>query len=162
VGAARTGRTALYFIYVDESGTKDPRITGTRRDGTTFEKDCWLYVLVGVSLFEMKWFRFEYAVNRMKLGLLERIYRDEGVRLELADTEVKSRWVRIPKERAEHPFLSRLTPDELTALVDLYMDQLPYHAVRVFAVVMDKRHLHSYMDREMLHRKSYELLIERV
>jgi hypothetical protein len=49
----------VYFVYVDESGTRDPETTGVRDGGTTFEKD-WLYVLVGVSLFEMKWFRFEY------------------------------------------------------------------------------------------------------
>ncbi len=151
----------MYFVYVDESGTKDPEVSGTDKHGNPIEKD-WLYVLVGVSLFEMKWFRFEHFVNHRKLGLMARIRRDEGIRLELADTEVKSRWVRIPAERAKHPFLSRLSDDELSDLVDAYLVQPEYHAMRIFAVVVDKRHLREYMTEERLHRKAYELLVERV
>lgn len=151
----------MYFVYADESGTKDPEVVGTRADGSTFDKD-WLYVLVGVSLFEMKWFKFEYAINQRKLQLLTRIHREGGVRLELADTELKSRWVRIPRARAAHPFLSRLTEQEVTQLADLYLAQPAYHAMRVFAIVVDKRYLRDYITAEMLHRKAYELLIERV
>ena len=94
----------MYFVYVDESGTKDPQTTGTDHAGKAIAKD-WLYVLVGVSLFETKWFKFEHVINARKLSLLARIHRNDGVSLELADTEVKSRWVRVPHERAEHAFL---------------------------------------------------------
>lgn len=151
----------MYFIYVDESGTKDPEIQGERADGTTFNKD-WLYVLVGISLFEMKWFKFEYAINYAKLNLIQDIYDRHHIRLELADTEIKSRWARRPKEKQRHKFLSRLTQEQITDLVDLYYKQLPYHSMRIFSVVIDKRHLRSFMTEEMLHRKAYELLIERV
>jgi len=34
--------------------------------------------------------------------------------------------------------------------------------MRLFAVVMDKRHLHGYMDAGKMYRKAYELLLERV
>lgn len=151
----------MYLVYVDESGNRDPAIEGTRADGSSYSKD-WLYVLVGLSLYEMKWFKLEHALNQHKLGLVDRIWRDCRVRLDLADTEVHSNSVRIPNERAKHPFLSQLTPDELTGLVDLYHRQVAYHSMRVFAVVIDKRHLHDYMDAEKLHRKAYELLVERV
>jgi hypothetical protein len=151
----------MYLIYVDESGTKDPKTQGTRRDGTAFEKD-WLYALVGISLLEMNWFKFEYAVNQCKLKLMERIWREQQVKLELADTEIKSRWVRLPAERSKHPFLSRLKEEEINQLVDLYFAQLRYHAMHLFAVVVDKRHLLDYMDEEKMHRKAYELLVERV
>ncbi len=151
----------MFFVYVDESGTKDPGVLGTRADGSEFRKD-WVYVLLGVSLFAMDWFKFEYVINQRKIGLLKRIHRDHGVRLELADTEVKSRWVRVPAERARHPFLSRLRECELKQLVDLYLAQLEYHRMRIFAVVVDKRYLHDYVTKEILHRKAYELLLERV
>lgn len=151
----------VYFVYVDESGNRDPAVQGSRDDGTTYAKD-WLYVLVGLSLYEMDWFKLEHILNQRKLQLMDRVRRDTGRRLELADTEVHSASVRNPKERAKHPFLSQLTPDELTGLVDLYYRQVAYHSMRVFAVVIDKRHLHDYMDPEKLHRKAYELLIERV
>ena len=32
----------------------------------------------------------------------------------------------------------------------------------IFSVVVDKRHLHDYMTQEKLHRKAWELLLERV
>ena len=151
----------MYFVYVDESGTRDPETTGVRDGGTTFEKD-WLYVLVGVSLFEMKWFRFEYYISRLKPDLIRRINEREPVQLQLCECEVKSSTVRVPRARAESPFLSHLTDDELLELVDAFYHQLQYHAMRLFAVVVDKRYLHQYMDAEKLHRKAYELLIERV
>jgi hypothetical protein len=151
----------MYFVYIDESGSKDPRVTGIRADGSFFPKD-WLYVLVGISLFEMDWFRFEYVINQRKLQLIDRVRRDTGYRLDLADTEVKSNWVRVPKERAQRRFLSELTPEELTGLVDLYLAQLTYHPCHAFAVVVDKRCLRDFMDEEKLHRKAYELLVERV
>jgi hypothetical protein len=151
----------MYLIYVDESGTKDPETTLTRADGTTSEKD-WLYVLVGVALLELNWFKFEYALNRAKLDLLQSIYRVHNIALELADTEIKSRWIRIPQQRQQHPFLSHLTANQIDQLVDLYYQQLPYHRMRVFAVVIDKRFLRAFTTEEILHRKAYELLIERV
>ena len=40
----------MYFFYFDESGTRDPEVTGKRKDGTTFAKDPF-YVLVAVGLY---------------------------------------------------------------------------------------------------------------
>lgn len=151
----------MYFVYVDESGTRDPRTRIVRSQGTIEPLD-HLYVLVGISLFEMKWFRFEAYLNRRKLDLLERIRRTDREVLDLCHCEVKSVCVRIPRRRREHPFLGRLTDVELSDLVDAYYNQLAYHGMRVFAVVIDKRYLHDFMDEEKLHRKAYELLIERV
>jgi hypothetical protein len=83
-------------------------------------------------------------------------------KLELADCEVKSTWIRIPKERSARPFLADLTDQELKQLVDLYYHQLAHHYMRVFGVVVDKRHLHGYMDSAKMHRKAWELLLERI
>lgn len=151
----------MYFLYVDESGSKDPAVTGLRADGSEFAKDP-LYVLLGVSLFEMSWFKFEWILNAEKLRLIRRLRRDEQADLHLADAELKSEWLRIPRQREKHPLLSRLTEVEVASLADLFYSQLGYHRMTLFAVVIDKRYLHAYIDAEKLHRKAYELLVERV
>ena len=150
----------MYFFYADEAGNRNPRVEIVREGGKTVWND-WLYVLTAVSLFEHRWHGFDKTLSRRKRELIERIYRDTGRRLDLADCELKSNWVRIPKERARHPFLANLTSAELTDLVELFYRQLTYHPMFVFSVVIDKHHLHDYMTEERLHRKAWELLLER-
>src|SRR5487761_1681040 len=151
----------MYFFYVDESGSLDPAAVGQRADGSTFAKD-HLYVLAAVSLLERRWHGFEQTLNCKKRELCE-IHRHTNPatpRLELADCEIKSTWIRIPKERARRPFLANLTDGELTQLVELFYRQLDRHNMNIFAVVVDKRHLHGYMDAGRMHRKAWELLLE--
>ncbi|MGA2064185.1 MAG: DUF3800 domain-containing protein [Thermoguttaceae bacterium] len=155
----------MYFLYVDESGTLDPSTSGERADGSTFAKE-HLYVLAAVSLYERRWHGFEKTLNRKKWELIDVIRRSsggvgKGARLELSDCEVKSTWIRIPKERKARPFLAALTDQELNQLVELFYQQLSHHFMRVFAVVVDKRCLHGYMDAAKMHRKAWELLLER-
>ncbi len=149
------------MIYVDETGNRDPRLEIPQRDGTTKPGD-WLYVLTAVSLFEHRWHGFEKTLNRHKQTLMARINRDTALRLDLADSEIKSNWVRTPKERSKRPFLANLRDEELTGLIDLYFRQLAHHNMHILSVVIDKRHLHGYMDQEKIHRKSWELLLEQV
>ncbi len=151
----------MYLFYVDESGTLDPSATGTREDGTTFQKE-WLYSLTAFGLFEHKWQRFYVPIVRKKRTLIEAIHRRDSVRLELSQCEVKSTWLRIPKEKERHPFISRLTQVEIQELVDTYYATINLVPVRFFSVVVDKRHLEPYMDRHKLHRKAWELLCERI
>lgn len=153
----------MYFFYVDESGSLDPRATGERDDGSTFAKD-HLYVLAAVSLYEQRWHGFEKTLNRKKWELVDIIRRTNPTmpRLDLADCEIKSTWTRIPKERGKRPFLSALTDAELTQLIDLYYQQLAHHYMRVFTVVVDKRCLHDYLDAGKMHRKAWELLLEMI
>ncbi len=153
----------MYFFYVDESGNLDPSVSGERADGSKFPKD-HIYVLAAVSLYEHRWHGFEKVLNRKKWELIDVIRRAKPAQatLELADCEIKSTWIRIPKERLQRPFLAELTDLELKQLVDLYYQQLAHHYMRVFGVVVDKRHLHGYMDSAKLHRKAWELLLERI
>jgi hypothetical protein len=153
----------MYFFYVDESGSLDPTATGKRADGSAFAKD-HLYVLTAVSLFESRWHGFEKTLNRKKQELcdIHRHTNTRAPRLDLADCEIKSTWVRIPKERAQRPFLANLTDDELAKLVELYYRQLSHHYMNIFAVVVDKRYLHDYLDASKMHRKAWEFLLERI
>lgn len=151
----------MFFFYVDETGNRDPRLEIPQRDGSTKPGDP-LYVLTAINLFESRWHGFEKTINRFKRRLADQVYRKSGQRLDLADCEIKSNWVRVPKERAAHPLLSHLGDAELQQLVELYYRQLEYHHMSVFSVIIDKRHLHDYMDQEKIHRKSWELLLELV
>jgi hypothetical protein len=153
----------MYFFYVDESGTLDPEVVGQRQDGSSITKE-HLYVLAAVSLYEHRWHGFEKTLNRKKWELLDVMRRAGTVpaSLDLADCEIKSTWIRIQKERRARPFLARLTDNDLQQLADLYYRQLDHHHMQVFAVVIDKRHLHDYMDSTKLHRKAWELLLEQI
>jgi len=146
---------------VDEAGNRDPAVTGVNSLGESYPKD-HIYVLTAVSLFEFRWRRFERAINQKKRDYIDIIRRTHVVPFELADCEVKSNWVRNPKERNARPFLSKRTDLELTALTDLYYTQLSLHNMQVFAVVVDKRCLRDYMDAAKIHRKSWELLLQQV
>ena len=151
----------MYLFYIDETGNRDPRLLIPKADGTTIQGD-WLYVLTAVGLYEHKWHGFEKPINRQKRGLIQRIRYLHGVELELADCEIKSNWLRQPKERGRHPLLSRLREDEIKGLVNFYFDQLDRCGMTIFSVLVDKRYLPSYMDMTKLHRKSWEILLEQI
>lgn len=151
----------MILVYCDETGNRDARTSISRADGSSVTNP-WLYVLTAVTLFDQKWNAFDTAINTRKRACLDRIYKDYRIRLDLADTEIKSNWLRIPKERARHPFLRLLTDEELRLLVEVYYEQLFRLKMHVFSVLIDKRYLHAYMDQDKIHRKSWELLLERI
>lgn len=152
----------MYFFYIDESGTRDPEVIGKKSDGTTFAKE-HLYVLTAVSLYEKRWHEFDRAIANLKLELSDHLRRTKSLKFDLADCEVKSTWLRLPGLRKkESPFLDALQPGDLTRLSQLYYAQLPLHHMRIFSVVVDKRKLRDHVDEHILHRKSYELLLERI
>ncbi|TVM14229.1 hypothetical protein DPQ33_17705 [Oceanidesulfovibrio indonesiensis] len=151
----------MYLFYVDESGTLDPEVEGTRADGTTFEKE-WIYSLTAFGLFEHKWRHFYNPIVSHKRHLIRCIEKRAKVQLALHQCEMKSTWIRIPKQREKHPFLSRLADEEIRELVETYYRSLENLPVRLFSVVVDKRHLRNHMDRQQLHRKAWELLCERI
>ena len=99
----------------------------------------------------------------MKLELAHFLKRDGKGDFELADCEVKSNWVRIPAERAKRSsFLDGLHPKDLTRLAEAYYGQVIERKTVIMATVIDKRYLRDYMNDEQLHKKAYELLLERI
>lgn len=140
-----------YFFYADESGNR----------GLGDPKDP-LYVLAAVSLFEHRWHGFSKFIDRKKSNLMTAVNQRTGGRLDLADCEVKSNWLRNPKARAKSRFLSALQPQELEEVSRLLLGQLNHHKMWVFGVVVDKSKLPDYFDAEKLHRKAWELLCEQI
>lgn len=151
----------MYLFYIDESGTLDPEVSFEKEDGTVVEKE-WLYTLTAFGLFEHKWKHFYNPIIQKKRELIDSVLKRTGLRLELSQCEVKSAWVRIPKQRANHPLFSQLFDEELTELVETYYSTLDNLPVRLFSVVIDKRFLQDFMDRQKLQRKAWELLCERI
>lgn len=151
----------MYFFYIDDSGNRDPALQGTRRDGTTFVKD-HLYVLTAVTLFERRWAAFEAELTDHKLRLRSALHKQTGLQTDISDCDVKSTYMRVPKERqSKSPFLHALTDDQRLALTECYYSQLTKHNMHTFAVVIDKRHLHAESDSFFLHKMAYEILLER-
>ncbi|MBI5694492.1 MAG: DUF3800 domain-containing protein [Nitrospirae bacterium] len=151
----------MYFFYVDESGTKDPRIFGERKDGTTFEKD-WPYILFAVSLFKWHWDKFEREISDRKMKLIHRVSADTGDRFDLADAEVHSTVLRNAKNRMESRFFRHLHPHEIGFVTEAYYNSIQAHNMNCFAVIVDKKELPKHYTQEMLHTRTYELLLERI
>lgn len=147
----------MYFFYFDESGSRDPSV------GTPEKPKDHLYVLLAVGIFERQWRNLERAVTGVKLELADYLRRDNKGKFDLAACEVKSNWLRNPKEREEKsPFLHLLHADDRERLVKAYFDQIPNSNAVIMAAVIDKRHLRDHVTHETLHKKAYEFLLERI
>lgn len=152
----------MYFFYIDESGTKDPEVSSTKPDGTVITKE-HLYVLTAVSLFEFKWRDFEREIANLKMELSDHLHRLSGTRYDLAKCEVKSTWLRLPSLRAkESPFLHALVDKDRTRIAEAFYAQLTPMRMHLFSVVVDKRKLHGHVDHDILFKKAYEILLERI
>jgi hypothetical protein len=147
----------LYLFYVDETGNLDTKDVHPGMDSSVSKKD-WLYVLTGLGIFEHKWRKFYDPIAAKKRELIH----IHNAKVTLDQCEIKSNWLRIPKERTRHPFLSLLTEKEIVDLVAIYYRQLLSIPAALVSVVIDKRHLQDYMDSAKLHRKAWELLCERI
>jgi hypothetical protein len=152
----------MYFFYFDESGSRDPKAFEQRADGSTHAKD-HIYALTAVALWEGRWRRFDREIANLKLEFADQLNRTRQLRFDLADCELKSNWIRNPKERAEKsPFLASLSDAERERLVACFFRQIPAQHMTLFSVVFDKRKLREHMTHETLHKKAYELLLERI
>lgn len=140
----------MYFFYIDESGEKNPAV---KKDEP--------FVLIALSLHEYQWKKFEHRINKLKIDLLTKIYREKNLKLELADAEVRSSDVRIPANKNKHIFLRELNPEELKDLTDLYYKTIEDCHMNIFATVIDKSCIDEYFDIEKMIKKSYEFLLER-
>jgi squalene cyclase len=135
-------------------------VIGTRRDGSTFAKD-HLYVLTAIGLYEWKWRRLEREIANLKLELIYDLRHTHHVSLDLSDCEIKSNWLRVPKEREKcSQFLHLLTKGQRLRLVDTYYRQIRDQKMILFGIVIDKRKLHAHTTQEILQKKAYELLLD--
>ena len=138
----------MYFFYVDESGDRGLTSPNT------------IYVLTAIGLYENRWNKFYRHLNNVKRTLMIKLHKDKGIELQLPDCEIKSRWIRNPKERAERPFLHNISNTDLNNLIKNYYVQLYYHYMTIIAIIIDKSEIDPYYEfnASKLHRKAWELL----
>lgn len=153
----------MYLFYVDESGSR-----WVRPEGNTdpYPDDRRYYVLLACGVLEHYWHKFEEYINYHKRRLLQEVNTALALqgasRLGLSDAEVKSTIMRRHKERASLPFWSNIKDEDVKQIAKSLYETLGYFKIDLCAVVIDKEYLHGFFDWEKLHRKSYELLLERI
>jgi hypothetical protein len=149
----------MYFCYVDESGSLD---CGTTEPRTDCIRKNPIFVLSGLCVYAENWRKFSGIIDQRKDDLRDKLFRTKGLSLKLTDCELKSSWIRIPTLRQQRPFLAGLSEIELSGLVNLCYQQIERARMTIVAIVVDKRQLSAYFDSDKLHRKAWELLLERV
>ena len=146
----------MYFFYLDESGSRDLNLGSP-------ENPTHIYVLLAIGMYEGEWRDFERQVSGTKRRLAYQL-RNQGMgSFDLAECEVKSNWLRNPKDRKNPSgFLAALEPSERQTLTDVYLEQVRKRHTVIIASVIDKRHIYSTTTSEGIHHIAYEFLLERV
>lgn len=152
----------MYFFYVKETGTSDPEIIANKKgkDSAEDEKD-HLFVLTAIGMHEFHWKTFEIEVSKVKFQQMSALFKSQRVALKLTDCEVKSTWMRIPRERAKKSeYLNALSNDERTALSETYYKEFERERMTLFSVVVDKRKLPGKMNQQALLQTAYTTLLD--
>lgn len=131
----------MYLFYVDESGERE----------YTSEGRYFVLTSLGVQARDWK------PINNDVLTL-KRTYFGS------VDMEIKSNWLRIPKERQQRYLLPyRVTEAELKAFTDKLYDVVLAYDVTLIASVIDKRQMRQrYSSPQSPSSLAYRLLFERI
>ena len=71
--------------------------------------------------------------------------------------------MRLPEQRVrESPFLNALIDKDRTRIAEEFYAQLSPMRMHLFSVVVDKRKLFGHVDHDILFKKAYEMLLERI
>ena len=131
--------------------------------GTAEKPKDHLYVLFAVGMWEGQWKYFERDITNVKLELMDYLRRENKGNFDLSACEIKSNWLRVPKEREKKsPFLHALHDFDRERLVQKFFEQLSMRKMVIIATVIDKRYLHNYSTHVTLHQKAYEFILERI
>ncbi|MCS6937177.1 MAG: DUF3800 domain-containing protein [Candidatus Bipolaricaulota bacterium] len=131
----------MYLFYLDESGERE------------YESRGRYFVLCALGLPVSEW----RALNNDVLMLKNTYFRDARV-------EIKSAWLRIPKER-EKRYIHRyhLTEDELNEFVAKLYDALLSYNITIIASVINKEQMQDqYKQPQSPSSLAYRLLFERI
>jgi hypothetical protein len=153
----------MYLFYVDESGNRGVRVEGDIRP---YPPENRFYVLLACGILEHYWYKFEQHLNSIKRRVLGRVNTELALRhpgaFGLHDAEVKSQIIRNALTRNGSAFWRHVTLEEIEEIAAAVFTALEYYHVEICAVVIDKEYLLPEFDSNKLHRKSYELLLERI
>jgi uncharacterized protein DUF3800 len=117
---------ARYQLFVDDSGNRE------YDDNRNYTSGNSLYFVYGAILIE----------QNAGAQLVPRLRELKRLTFGTADIEVKSNWLRIPKERrARYLTPHRLTDEQLTAFTDDYYRLLVQAPVELIGAVVNKLHM---------------------
>jgi hypothetical protein len=136
----------MYFFYLDESGHID------------YKSNVRFYVLTALAIKADDW---EFVQEQM-FDLKRKVFNRRNV----AHYEIKSNWLRQPKERARIDYLAKLSPEALTFLGDgLYEVILDQSCPKtIISIVINKDAMLKTYGQAAEHPNlyAYRLLLERI
>ena len=131
----------MYLFYLDESGERE------------YESLSQYFVLCAVGIHTKDW----KAINTDILALKKTYFGT-------VDVEIKSNWLRIPKERERRyrmPF--RISDTELREFTDKFYDILQDYDIVIIAAVVDKKAMsQKYNQPQPPSSLAYRLVFERI
>lgn len=153
----------MYLFYVDESGNRGVRSDSSREP---YANENRFYVLLACGVLEHYWYKFEQHINSIKRRILARVNGELALKhpgaFDLQDAEVKSQIIRNVLTRRGSQFWRHVAMEEIEEIAGAVYSALEFYHIDICAIVVDKEYLPDYFDSNKLHRKSYELLLERV
>ena len=135
----------MYFFYIDESGNRDVNVDEP-------------YVLAAVGMYEGQWRRF----NKHLTGMKTNIGRKYDANIGQDQLEVKANLLTKPRAREKSDFFRHLSDKDIRDITNNYYQQLEYGKMVVNAVIVQKNALQSGFTFEQMHKKAYEILLERI
>lgn len=142
---------ARYFLFIDDSGTKEYASAGEQYGRTGKSR---FFVFGGVLLAEDVAAQLAQRIADLKRGAFGR-----------PDVELKSNWLRIPKERSAR-YLDRfsISSGTLDSLVEQVYDAVVDTDLQLLAAVVDKAHMQERYGTHAWYAPAvaYDCLLQRV
>lgn len=142
---------STYFLFIDDSGTKEYARPGEQYGRTGKSR---FFVFGGVLIAE-----------DTAAGLAQRIADLKRATFSTADAELKSNWLRIPKERRSR-YLDRfrVSPEALDQLVEQIYDAVVATDLQLLAAIVDKSHMQELYGERAWYAPAvaYDCLLQRV
>lgn len=135
----------MFLFYIDDSGQVDYN-----------PKASEYFVYNALGFDSSKW----NEINQQVVELKQKVFETPNSEL----LEIKSNWIRIPKEREKRWYLKKLAGEELKELSIGLLDIILNNDVTMIATVINKNNMLKEYGQKAYHPNIYamELLLERV
>lgn len=135
----------MFLFYIDDSGQIDYHPKAS---------DYFVYNALGFD--SSKW----NEINQQVVELKQKVFKTPNAEL----LEIKSNWIRIPKEREERWYLKKLSNDELKELSVGLLDIVLKNEITMIATVINKNNMLKEYGQRAYSPNIYamELLLERI
>ncbi|MDD3435669.1 MAG: DUF3800 domain-containing protein [Candidatus Gastranaerophilales bacterium] len=135
----------MFLFYIDDSGQIDYNPNAS---------EYFVYNALGFNSHDWN------KINQQVVELKQNIFKTPNAEL----LELKSNWIRIPKEREKRWYLKKLSETELKQLTDRLLDIIIQNNIILIAVVINKNNMLKKYGQNAYPPNIYamELLLERI